>query len=86
MIRANSSAVAPAARKAATIDPAEVPAIRLNAYPLSIKASTAPTRPSPFTPPPSSTRSALGTTSPPHVDASNSNFLTADRPREDLAA
>jgi hypothetical protein len=54
----SSSALAPAATKAATIDPADVPATRLKLTPARMSCSTAPTKPSPFTPPPSSTRSA----------------------------
>ncbi len=41
-----------------TSDPAETPDTRLTEYPASIRATTAPTRPIPLTPPPERTRSA----------------------------
>src|SRR5689334_15709696 len=43
---------------APTMDPADVPEIRWARYPSSIRATTAPTRPIPLTPPPDSTMSA----------------------------
>ncbi len=53
----------PEATNAPTIDPAEVPATRGNVYPASCSTLTAPTRAIPFTPPPSSTRSAFNDSS-----------------------
>ena len=49
--------VVPAAKIAATIEPAETPDTLLIEYPASISATMAPTRPMNLTPPPERTRS-----------------------------
>src|SRR4051794_15649837 len=60
MIASTCARSAPAARNAATTAPALVPATRGKVYPARCSSSTAPTSPSPLTPPPSRTRSAFG--------------------------
>jgi len=60
MIPTMSAVGMPAASSAPTIEPADVPAIRLNSYPCSSSTATAPTSAIPLTPPPSSARSAFG--------------------------
>ncbi len=58
-----SRAETPAATSAPTMAPADVPATCSNEKPCSSRTSSAPTRPRPLTPPPSRTRSTLGTVS-----------------------